>query len=164
MPSLSLSFARARDRGDSLAPARQRPRMLRKGSGKSAYNMKAATPMQRHVNPRGKRPTLRRRSNNKREMIVGPLPSRRGGIGGYYHGQRHDVTSSFRLRGGRSSPARRAPHRFVGLSGEALYVPADVPRVCDCPLVTSLSFFLQGVGVGCPDPQAIGPPYHPLFY
>ena len=31
-------------------------------------------------------------------------------------------------------------------------------------LPLSLSFFLQGIGVGCPDPQAIGPPHHPLFY
>ena len=51
LASLSLSFARARDRGDSPARTRQRPRMLRRGSGKSAYNVKAATPMERHVKP-----------------------------------------------------------------------------------------------------------------
>ena len=31
-------------------------------------------------------------------------------------------------------------------------------------LSLSLSFFLQGIGVGWPDPQAFGPPYHPLCY
>ena len=35
--------------------------------------------------------------------------------------------------------------------------------MCHCPSLSFFpSFFLQGVGVGVSDPQAIGPPHHPL--
>ena len=48
------------------------------------------------------------------------------------------------------------------LSLSVFFHTAKRGRTAAPPLSAYLSFFLQGVGVGCPDPQAIGPPHHPL--